>query len=84
MNIPFARLHRDSALALFRLRQGRLSQYETAAVSLGRLERRLRLHLHMLERCWSARRWIRGSAGRFCSPSEGVAGSSRKMLSSSR
>jgi hypothetical protein len=51
MNIPFARLHRDSALALFRLRQGWLSQDETAAGSLGRLERRLRLHLHVLARC---------------------------------
>jgi hypothetical protein len=54
MNIPFARLHRDSALALFRLRQGRLSQDETAAGSLGRLERRLRLHLHVLARCRDA------------------------------
>lgn len=54
MNIPFARAHRDSAIALFRLRQGRLTQYETAAVPLGRLERRLRLHLHVLARCRDA------------------------------
>jgi hypothetical protein len=50
MNIPFARLHRDSAIALFRLRQGRLTQDETAAASLGRLERRSRLHFHVLVR----------------------------------
>jgi hypothetical protein len=79
MNVPFARSHRDSALALFRLRQGRLAQDETAAASLGRLERRLRL---MLARCRSAGREIRYRAGRFCSPSEGVAGSSGKMLTS--
>ncbi|ALC17963.1 hypothetical protein DSOUD_3243 [Desulfuromonas soudanensis] len=51
MYVPFARLHRDSAVALFRQRQGWLAQDATAAVPLGRLERRLRLHLHVLSRC---------------------------------
>jgi hypothetical protein len=66
MNIPLAQLHRDSAIDLFRLRQGRLAQDETAATSLGRFERLLPLNLHVLARCWSARREIILSAGWFC------------------
>ncbi len=51
MNVPLAQTHFDSAALLFRQRQGLLDRPEGDAANLVRLERRLRLHLHVLARC---------------------------------